>query len=49
MMSIISERDAGLGPGLVQLAADPEMRLDPGQQLAHPERLGNEVRRAQAE
>ena len=40
---------ARLRPGLVQLAADAQVRLDPGQQLAHPERLGDEVGRAEAE
>ena len=34
---------AGLGPGLVELAPDPEVRLHPGEQLAHPERFGDEV------
>ena len=38
-----------LGPGLVQLAAGAEVRLHPGQQLAHPERLGDEVGGAEAE
>ena len=40
---------ARLGPGLVELAAHPEMRLHPRQQLPHPERLGDEVRGPEAE
>ncbi len=40
---------AGLGACLVELPPHPEVRLDPGEQLANPERLGNEVGGTEAE
>ncbi len=48
-MSIISERDRASASCLVELAAHPEVGLYPGQQLSHPERLGDEVGGAEAE
>ena len=48
-MSIISDRERASARAWFSSRPDPEVGLDPGQQLAHPERLGDEVGRAEAE
>ena len=48
-MSIISDRDRASASRLVELPADPEVGLHPGQQLPHPKWFGDEIGGTEAE